>query len=197
LRYLNAQQANVDLTIIDYDVAFWTNGAFINWTRTYPTGNFYVYGRLAGGNGAFNLALSQVTSGWGTTNQTASYLGTFKGTGTSFTTWQYVPLINTNNNQLVALTLGGTNTFQMTADGNENANFFMLVPVPQISASLSGTNVVLSFPTQTGFTYSIYYKNDLSVAGWTFLSSVPGNDSVRSINDATNLGKRFYRLTIQ
>jgi len=52
LRYLNAQQANVDPTIIDYDVAFWTNGAFINWTRTFPAGNFYVYGRLAGGNGA-------------------------------------------------------------------------------------------------------------------------------------------------
>ena len=53
----------------------------------------------------------------------------FKGSGTSWTTWQWVPLINTNTSQLVMLTLGGTNTFHMTADGNENANFFLLVPV--------------------------------------------------------------------
>src|SRR5205814_951634 len=140
LRYINAQQANVDPTIIDYDVAFWTNGAFINWTRTFPTGNFYVWARLAGGNGAFNLALSQVTGGWGTPSQGASYLGTFKGSGTSFTAWQWVPLINTNTSQLVVLSPGGTNTFKMTADGNENANFFMLVPVANpvtITPSLS------------------------------------------------------------
>jgi len=197
LRYINAQQANVDPTIIDYDVAFWTNGAFINWTRTFPTGNFYVYARLAGGNGAFNLPLAQVTSGWGTNNQTAQYLGTFRGSGTSFTTWQWVQLINTNNSQPVILSLGGTNTFQMTADGNENANFFVLVPALQISASLSGPNIVLSFPTQTGFNYSIYYKNDLSDLNWTFLNSVPGNGSTRSINDTRNLSKRFYRLTVQ
>src|ERR1019366_5155736 len=76
---LDAQQANQDPGIIDYDVAYWTNTAFINWTRTCPGGDFYMYGRLAGGNGAFNLALARVTGGWGAASQTAQYLGTFKG----------------------------------------------------------------------------------------------------------------------
>ncbi|HSU55913.1 MAG TPA: hypothetical protein VLT36_17790, partial [Candidatus Dormibacteraeota bacterium] len=200
LRYLNAQLANLDPTISDYDVAFWPSGYFINWTRTYPAGHYYVYSRMAGGNGAFNLALASVTSGWGTSEQTSQYLGTFRASGTSFTTWQWVPLIDTNTSQRVALTLGGTNTFQMTADGNENVNFFALVPVANpvtLSASLSPGNIVLSFPTETGLTYSVYYKNNLTDANWTFLTSVSGTGSVRTVIDPRAGDKKFYRLQIQ
>jgi hypothetical protein len=200
-RYLDAQQANVDPGIIDYDIAYWTNGAFINWTRTFPAGNFNVYARLAGGNGAFNLALSQVTSGWGTSSQTSQYLGTFKGTGNSFVAWQWVPLIDTNTTQLVVVPLGGTNTFQMTADGNENANFFILVPAVQpvvLSASLSGANINLSFPTQTGFSYTVIYKNELTDPVWMPLgSAVPGDGTIKSVPDSANQAHRFYRLSIQ
>jgi hypothetical protein len=199
-RYITAQQLNIDPTIVDHDVAFWTNNGWIDWTRTFPSGQFYVYGRLSAGNGAFNLQCSRVTNGAGTSSQTTSYLGTFKGTGASFTTWQYVPLINTNNSQLVAVTFNGLDTLQMLADGNENANFFMLVPVAQqvnLTATLSGGNVSLSFPTQTGFTYTVQYKNHLTDSTWLTLGSVSGDGTVKSLSDGTGQPSRFYRLSIQ
>lgn len=199
-KYLNAQLNTPDPNIHDYSVYFWTNTGWINWTRTFPTGSYFIYGRLAGGNGPFNLQCSQVTSGFGTMSQTTSYLGTFRGTGTSFATYQWVPMINTNNSQPVAISFSGLTTLQMTADGNEDANFFLLVPniLPvSISASISGPNILLSFPTQNGFTYSVYFKNNITDATWNFLTSVPGDGTVKTVSDASNLTKRFYRLSIQ
>jgi hypothetical protein len=200
LRYLNAQQSLLDSGIQDYDVYDWVNTSWINYTHTYPTGSFHVYARLSAGNGAFNLQCAQVTGGWGTMTQTTSYLGTFKGTGASFATWQYVPLVNTNTSQLVTLSLGGTNTFQMTADGNENANFYMLVPVAQagtLTATPNGPNLALSFATQTGFTYTVQYKNNLTDATWATLGSVSGDGTVKSLNDTMTQSSRFYRLAVQ
>ncbi|MDB6112689.1 MAG: hypothetical protein JWR69_4439 [Pedosphaera sp.] len=199
-RYIDAQQLNLDPAIADYDLFNWTTNSWINYTRTYPSGNFRVYARLAGGNGAFNLQLAQVTSGWGTSTQTTQYLGTFKGTGTSFTTWQWVPLVDTNTSQAVVLSLGGTNTFRMTADGNENANFYMLVPLAapvSLTATPSGSNILVSFPTVAGFSYTVSYKNQLSDPNWTPLSTVAGNGSVKSVSDGLTQASRFYRLSIQ
>ncbi|EEF63066.1 hypothetical protein [Pedosphaera parvula] len=199
-KYISAQLANLDPTIVDYDVYFWTNASWINWTRTFPTGNFRAYARLSGAASAFNLQLAQVTSGWGTPTQPTQYLGTFKGTGTGFGNWQWVTLVNTNTGQPITLSLGGTNTFQMTADGNENANFFMLVPVatvPNITASRSGANILLSFPTEVGFSYTVLYKNNLTDANWTVLGTVNGDGSVKSLSDGISQASRFYRLSIQ
>jgi hypothetical protein len=200
-KYLDAQQASLDPAIVDYDVNFWTNASWINYTHTYPAGTFYVYARLSGGNGAFNLQCSQVTSGVGTATQTTQYLGTFRGSGTSFATWQWVQLINTNTSQPVVVTLGGVGTLQMTADNNENANFYMLVPAPptavRITATPNGSSLALSFPTQAGFTYTVYYKNDLSDATWSTLTSLPGDGSVKTVNDGITGSKRFYRVGVQ
>jgi hypothetical protein len=198
-KYLDAQQAALDPTIADYDINWLTN-TFINYTRTFPSGSFYLYGRLSAGNGAFNLQCGQVTGGWGTTTPTAQYLGTFTGTGASFATWQWVPLVNTNTGLPVVLSLGGTNTFQMTGDFNENANFFMLVPVPQrvsLAASLSQGNILLSFPTQQGVNYQVEYKNALPGANWTPLTSLTGDGTTQVVRDPNNQGTRFYRLNIQ
>ncbi|MDB6068156.1 MAG: hypothetical protein JWR26_4364 [Pedosphaera sp.] len=198
-RFLTAQLASLDPTIVDHDVYFWTNAAWINYTHTYPTGKFQVYARLSGGNGAFNLQCAQVTSGVGTNTQTTQNLGTFKGTGASFATWQWVQLINTNTSQPVVLSLGGVSTFQMTADGNENANFYMLVPianVPTLSVTPNGASVILSIPTQAGFTYSLEYKNNITDANWTVLSTVTGDGSVKTANDAAVGTSRFYRVGV-
>lgn len=199
--YLDAQIQSTNPFIADYDVCFWATNAWLNYTRTFPTGSFHLYARLSAGNGAFNLQCGQVTNGWGTTAQSNQYLGTFTGTGTNFATWQWVPLVNTNTSQPVVLSLGGTNTFQMTGDYNENANFFQLVPLAQsvrLTASLSGANIVLSFPTQAGSTYTVYYKNNLTDPTWTQLGSpVSGNGSIMSVLDGISQSHRFYRLTIQ
>jgi archaellum component FlaF (FlaF/FlaG flagellin family) len=201
-KYTDAQLLNNDPTIVDYDVNFWATNGWINYTRTFPTGNFYLYARLSAGNGTFNLQCAQVTGGWGTTTQTSQYLGTFKGTNTSFAIWQWVPLVNTNTGLPVVLSLGGTNTFQMTGDFNENVNFFQLVPVAPPSANLtasrSGANIVLSFPTQSGATYTVLYKNNLTDPTWTSLgSSVSGDGSIKSVMDGLSGTTRFYRLMIQ
>jgi hypothetical protein len=112
-----------------------------------------------------------------------------------------VPLVNTNTSQPVVLSLGGTNTFQMTGDYNENVNFFQLVPLAQsvsLTASLSGTNIALSFPTQVGSTYTVYYKNNLTDPTWTQLGApVSGDGSIMSVLDGISESHRFYRLTIQ
>jgi hypothetical protein len=197
-KYVAARQ--LDPTIVDYDLYTWTNNAFINYTRTYPAGNFHVFARASGGNGAFKIQCAQVTGGWGTTTQTNQYLGTFNGTGANFNTWQYVPLVNTNTGLPVTLSLGGTNTFQMAADGQEHVNYFMLEganPVT-LTASISGTNILLSFPTQTGFNYSLSYKNNLTDPSWTPLGgSVAGNGMIQTMTDGISQTNRFYRLTIQ
>jgi hypothetical protein len=204
-KYAAAQLLNSDPTIADYDVFFWATNGWINYTRTFPTGQFYLYARLSAAS-AFNLQCAQVTGGWGTVTQTSQYLGTFRGTNTSFAIWQWVPLVNTNTSLPVVLSLGGTNTFQMTGDYKENGNFFQLVPLPQpvipqpvsLTASLSGTNIMLSFPTEVGSTYTVYWKNNLLDPTWTQLGApVSGNGSIMSVLDGISQSHRFYRLTIQ
>lgn len=198
-KHLIAQLQSVDPNIVDYDINFLTNGAWIDYTRTFPNGNFYLYARLSAGNGAFNMQCAQVTSGAGTSIQTSNVLGNFIGSGTSFATWQYVPLVNTNTGLPVILSLGGVETLQMCGDYNENANFFMLVPVaPTLKASISGPNIQLSFATLTGFTYTVYWKNSLTDPTWTQLGSpVLGNGSIQSVTDSLSQTQRFYRLAVQ
>jgi hypothetical protein len=199
-KYATAQQLQNNPYIVDYDVYIWTNSGFINYTRTYPTGNFHVIARMSGGNGAFKIQCGQVTNGWGTTTQSNRYLGAFSGTGANFNTWQYVHLVNTNTSLPVTLSLGGTNTFTMVGDGQEHVNFFMLEAANPVTltASISGTNILLSFPTQTGFNCSLSYKNNLTDPSWTPLGgSVAGNGMIQTMSDGMGVSHRFYRLTIQ
>jgi hypothetical protein len=146
-KYQAAQLLNVDPTIADYDVNNFTN--WIDYTRTFPTGNFQIYARLSAGNGAFSLPCGLVTNGVGTTLQMSNILGNFVGTGASFGTWQYVPLVNTNTGLPVVVSLGGVETLQMNGDDKENANFFFLVPftgstalVPTNSPGITGISLV-------------------------------------------------------
>ena len=203
-RTLNAQLQQVNPYIQDYDIFNLTNGCWVNYTHTFPAGNFYLYARLsAGGTSNVTFQCAQVTSGAGTSTQTTNVLGYFKATGNSFANWQYAPLINTNSGLPVVVSLGGVQTLQVTGDGFERVNFFMLVPVlPNsvlITPSVSGSNVVLSFPTQSGHTYTMYYVNDLNnTTTWTQVGSpVTGNGSTNSVMDNLSQGHRFYRLIIQ
>jgi hypothetical protein len=149
LTYLNAQLAKNDPPylnnpgIVDYDV---TNlVSWINYTRTFPTGNFYLYARLSAGNGAFKLQCTQVTSGAGTSTQSSNVLGNFIGTGASFATWQYVPLVDANTNKVV-VSLGGLETLQISGDTNEDANFFVLVPaVAVVNTNPATANFAFTF----------------------------------------------------
>jgi len=205
-RTANAQLTQVNPYIQDYDIFNLTNTAWVNYTRTFPSGNFNVYARIsAGTTNKINVQCAQVTSGAGTSTQTTNVLGYFQTTGNNFGSWQYVQLINTNNSQPVIVSLNGLQTLQITGDGFEKVNFFMLASATPntvtITPSISGSNLILSFPTQSGYTYTMYYKNDLTDANWTQLSGggnpVTGNGSTQSVTDSHSQAHRFYQLSIQ
>jgi hypothetical protein len=86
-------------------------------------------------------------------------------------------------------------------DPSINVSFFVLVPAPQpitLTATVSGGSVIVSFPTETGSSYQVEYKNRLADATWAPLGSpVSGNGSSQSVKDPTAGSSRFYRVQIQ
>ncbi|HEV2693951.1 MAG TPA: hypothetical protein VG347_13740 [Verrucomicrobiae bacterium] len=141
---------------------------WMNYTRTYPTGNFNVFLRVADGGGSLNALLDSVTDGWGTSAQTTTNLGAFNIVNSGgWDTFAWVPLRDGNGN-LVRVALSGTNTLRLTAStgGGGNVNFLMLTPantnLPTISGIYpNGTNMfqpanALTFTANSpgGFTIS-------------------------------------------
>jgi hypothetical protein len=58
--------------------------------------------------------------------------------------------------------------------------------------------MVLSFPTENGFTYQVQYKNNLTDSTWTDLgSALTGNGSVQTVTDAATAANRFYHVKVQ
>jgi len=183
----------------DYSVGWWYSGAWLNYTRTFPTNKYYNYGRLASGNGAYDVTNSLVTGGSGTSNQTTQLLGTFSDIGTGWQAWQWVPLLDTNG-ALAVVSLGGVETLKMTSGNNLNANFYMLLPVPSpilLATSMSNSSPVISCPTQPGFEYMLVYKDDLADPYWKLLSSFAGDGTIKTLRDTTGGAQRFYKAVIQ
>ena len=192
------RQKYITAGVPDYNVGWWYSGAWLNYTRTIPPGNYWIYGRLASGNGAYTVTNSLVTGGRGTASQTTRVLGTFSAIGTGWQSWQWVPLLNASG-QLAVVSLGGVETFKMTSGNNVNANFYMLAPVPaatNITAILSGSDTVISFPTQAGFGYLVVYKDNLEDPYWKLLGIVTGNGMIKTMTDTMNKSQRFYKLVI-
>jgi hypothetical protein len=181
-------------------------GDFANYTRHYPAGQYNVVAKFTEGGAASSATLYKVTAGVGTSNQITSLLGAFQIPLSGWNGWTYQWLTDSNTN-LVTVTLDGTQTTlqlggPLVNDGQTiNAGFFMLVPVPglHISAAISGGNVVISFPTVSGHTYQVLYKNQLTDATWTTLpgGAVSGDGSVKSVSDPATRSSRFYRAQVQ
>ena len=184
-----------DPTVKNYDVGWWLAGQWMNFTRTYPFGDFFIYGRLSG-NGVFHVSCDKVVDG------TTTPLGAFTRSARGWALYDWVPLTDVNGERAV-VSLDGVTTLRLTSDGNANANSFMLVPsIPppapvQLQATPSQGNVLLTFPTVVGSNYRIYYKNDLNDSGWALLTMVAGDGAVKSVSDPIIGSSRFYRLLIQ
>jgi hypothetical protein len=185
----------------DYDVGWWTTGAWLNYTRTFPTNNYNVYGRLAGGGPFSGTTLSLVTGGWDTSSQTTQLEGSFADPAASgWQVWHWVPLLN-GSGQLVTISLGGTNTIKVTSGSGLNANFYMFVPAIQavnLTASISGNSISLKFPTpQTNATYTVLYSSSLTGGSWQALgASITGDGTTKTVTDTLG-SQRFYKLLIQ
>ena len=190
----------------DYYIGYFGGGSWVNYTRHYPAGTYNVIGRFADGAALTQPTLSRVTSGVGTTNQTVNLLGSFTVVQIAWTTWEWVSLKDASGNLVKVTFDGSTNTLRysgstVTNQPEVNTGFFMLVPTApslNLTISVSGVNTTISFPTQTGSSYQLLYKNHLTDATWTTLGSpISGNNAVQSLNDTATGSSRFYRVQVQ
>jgi hypothetical protein len=180
---------------VDYEVGFTSTGDWWNYTRTYPTNQFNVYLRAANGAAATTtMHLQKVTSGWGTSSQTTVALGNFQIPATGgWQTYTWVPLTDSNG-KLVIVPLGGQATLRL-ADGGANLNFLMLAPAVALKTATTGSSLNMSFGTQTGFNYTVLYKNHLTDSTWTPLNTVAGDGTIKSLGDSVKTTSgRFYIL---
>ncbi|MFO1476752.1 MAG: hypothetical protein U1F98_08885 [Verrucomicrobiota bacterium] len=68
---------------------------------------------------------------------------------------------------------------------------------PVQTASVSGGNVQISFPTLYGPVYNVLYKTSLNDPTWTVLTSVVGDGTTKSVPDAPSNVRRFYTVNTQ
>lgn len=186
----------INVGAFDYDLTWFGNGDWANYTRVYPTGNFYVYGRFSG-LGGYSMYLDQVISGAGTTSQATKRLGRWGIVGRGYSIYDWVPLTDEGLAAPVAAKLNGLATLRIATTGNSNPNYFMLVPASGINllAGRSGNNVVISFPTQAGVIYRVFYRDNLATGNWPLLTSVLGDGTVKTVSDPATSAGRFYRVT--
>ena len=196
---VEARQEFIDAGGIDYQLDWFGAGDWANYTGVYPTGDFNIYIRSAGlfGN-SFAMYLDQVISGARTTNQVTKRLGQWGAIGLGQATYAWVPLTDGGLVAPVIVKLGGVSTLRLsTTTGLCYPNYFMLVPASGInlSAARSGSNVSISFPTQSGATYRVFYRTNLTTGNWIFLTTMLGDGTVKSLNDSTTGSQRFYKVT--
>ncbi|MDE3066224.1 MAG: hypothetical protein KGJ60_01605 [Verrucomicrobiota bacterium] len=183
---------------IDYQLYYYGGGDWANYTRDYPPGSYYVYARTSG-LGPYTMTLGQVVSGLGTTNQEVKPLGQWSAMGANISTFAWVPLTDAGGVAPAVVNLPGVATLQVaTPTGNCYPSYFMLVSASPISlsATRSGNDIHLSFPTQPGSNYRVFYRTNLATGSWSLLNSVLGDGTVKSVADSgPGDSQRFYKVT--
>src|SRR5262249_27113675 len=192
---------------VDYNVGFLGPGHWENYTRTWPTGTYNVYARMASGAnlGTLYSSWSQVIAGWGTANQITRHIGSFAlPSSGGYSSYLYTPLIDLFGNY-AQVTLGGTNTirdthlvFNQTETANGavfglNINFYMLLAArtdqvrvdnvyPDGTQLMQGTNAltfIASSPTYGINPTNIHVTlNGANVTSSLVLSGGPGTWNV-------------------
>ena len=73
------------------------------------------------------------------------------------------------------------------------------LPSPNIvSISRGETNATIVFTTVVGLNYTLEYRDDFNVPGWTPLGTVPGTGSPESLIDpVATVPHRFYRIKVE
>jgi len=67
----------------------------------------------------------------------------------------------------------------------------------RLAIARDGTNILVSFPTQVGFSYIVQFKASLADTNWNQLATIPGNGSTGSVTDPATNAVRFYRLLLR
>jgi hypothetical protein len=175
------------------------------------TGANYTVSTVASTAGVINPAMLTVTAdnkskmcGQPNPPLTASYNGFVNGESTNVLT-SPVTLATT------ATTSSGAGTYPITASGVAAANYTInyvggqltVDSVPQLTGvdiNVNGNNLfIISWPTVTGRTYQLEYKDDLMAAAWKPEgSSLPGNDAMAVVtNNISDSPQRFFRVQVQ
>jgi hypothetical protein len=175
------------------------------------SGGNYTVSTVASTAGVINPAMLTVTAdnkskmcGQPNPPLTASYNGFVNGESTNVLT-SLVTLATT------ATTSSGAGTYPITASGAAAANYTInyvggqltVDSVPQLTGvdiNVNGNNLfIISWPTVTGRTYQLEYKDDLMAAAWTPEgSSLPGNDAMAVVtNNISDSPQRFFRVQVQ
>jgi hypothetical protein len=204
-KFLAEQQALADPNVGQFNIGFYNAGNWLNYTRHFPTNTYNIWGRLAGGNGAFSgTKLSIVTSGVGTSLQTSNLLGTFADPApVGWQTYHWIPLLDANSNK-VAVSLGGRATLKVTSGNNLNPLFFMLTPAASplspfsISAVAANGQIEIFIPTQVGHTFTLWVASSVSSPSWTTVGTpIAGDGTVHVITQPATARQDFYRVTAQ
>ncbi|MDR3460014.1 MAG: hypothetical protein P4N60_21515 [Verrucomicrobiae bacterium] len=203
-KFLVSQTNFNDTTICTFDLGWFNLGDWVNYTRTYPGGKYNVWGRLAGGVGAFSgTTLSQVTSGVGTSNQTTQVLGSFADAAPAgWQAWHWIPLLDANGNQVV-IQPPGKATLRLTSGNNLNVEFFMLTPATtpaafNVAAAPVGGQMQISFPTQIAHNYTVWFSSSLLPASWTQVGAkIAGDGLVHVIPQSLTADQGYYRVIAQ
>ena len=196
---------------VDYKGEYVENGTWMDYTRHYPKGTYYVLGTFTSGNSVNTSAtLSKVTSSPTVANQTTSLLGTFIIPVSGWGTFSYDYLTDSGGNLVKVTFDGSASTLQF--EGNPSASdgltcntgFFMLIPTVaapgtvQLTDTIAGGNIIVSFLTQTGHSYQLQATSSLSGGSWSNVgSAISGNGSTETASDTIGSGSRFYRVEIQ
>jgi hypothetical protein len=129
--YLRANLFLADRT--DYEINPFEYGEWVNYTRDFTNGTYWIIGRLA-----TDISLSGYLTMSEMTADATNELGTFTITnGLGWTTFENVFLLDTNGNK-ANVTLNGKTTLQVTSGGNLLPNFFALVEATVDLPILSG-----------------------------------------------------------
>ena len=80
----------------------------------------------------------------------------------------------------------------------DDMEFYQLLPVTNITTSVSGNNLNLTFSTQGGSVYSVLYKKNLTDTSWSVLTNgISGTGAAVTVRDLISGSRRFYRVQTQ
>jgi hypothetical protein len=140
----------------DYELNPFEFGQWVNYTRNWTNGTYWIIGRLATGTSLSGYLTMTLENSDGTSNE----LGAFTVTnGLGWTTFQNVFLLDTNGNK-VNVTLSGKSTLQVTSGGNLLPNFYALVEATVDEPILSGLYPDGTHPFEYANTLSFTVTSD-------------------------------------
>jgi hypothetical protein len=146
-----------DAAVPDYQVADLQIGDWLNYTRTFPPGNYNVYLRYADLVDQV-LELDQVTSNAGQPDQTLKLLGTINAIRTgNENSYRYAPMTDALGNPIV-LSLSGKQTVRLTGVTVEpgfnglRANFLLFAPTTGPTTRLPSINYAYPAPDADSIT---------------------------------------------